>query len=124
MQCNVTGQVQAQVQLQLQLKVPWRDGTTHRVLSLREFMQWPAAQASMRRVLLPGLQGEARASDWFPPTNHGGRMSPNGREETFDLPPDCRHPVSPISASRDRSAARYIPGKLPVSQVTTAHVDR
>ena len=38
-------------------------------------------------------------------------MTPMGREEHLGLPPGYRHPILPISALRDRSAARCVPGK-------------
>ncbi len=36
-QCNAAGQVELKLKLKLKLKTPWRDGTTHQVMSPLEF---------------------------------------------------------------------------------------
>jgi hypothetical protein len=56
MQTNGAGQVA------LKLKTPWRDGTTHLVLSPMEFMQ-------QSTLFAPGCN--ARASDCFKAINSG-----------------------------------------------------
>jgi hypothetical protein len=46
-------QLDAAGQVELKLKAPWRDGTTHLVMSPLEFMQRPAAQVTRPRQLQP-----------------------------------------------------------------------
>jgi hypothetical protein len=46
-QCNAAGQVV------LKLKTPWRDGTTHLVMSPLEFMQRLAAPLPRKRAAIP-----------------------------------------------------------------------
>lgn len=46
-QCNAAGQVV------LKLKTPWRDGTTHLVMSPLEFMQRLAAPLPRKRAVIP-----------------------------------------------------------------------
>jgi len=54
-QCNAAGQVE------LKLKTPWRDGTTHWVMSPMEFMRRLAALVPRPRLNLIRFQGEWRA---------------------------------------------------------------
>ena len=53
-------QLNAAGQVQLKLKTPWRDGTTHLVMSPLEFMQRLAAQATEGR--LSGTCAQAQAA--------------------------------------------------------------
>jgi len=46
-------QLDAAGQVELKLKAPWRDGTTHLVMSPLEFMQRLAAQVTRPRQLQP-----------------------------------------------------------------------
>jgi hypothetical protein len=98
------------------LKNPWRDGTT------------PPGEVAAGVHAAAGCAGAtpaaAPATESFKAVNSGGPMPGLGREETLDPQPDSRHPVSPMSASSDRPATRYVPGKAPVQQATTALVDR
>jgi hypothetical protein len=50
-------QLDAAGQFQLNLKTPWRDGTTHLVMSPLEFMQRPAALAPRPRLHLIRFHG-------------------------------------------------------------------
>lgn len=57
-------QINNAVQVDLKLKTPWRDGTTHLVMSPQEFMQRLAAlvpQPRMRRTSRPDC-GRSRAT--------------------------------------------------------------
>ena len=58
----------------------------------------------MTGCVVPSLHGG------FEAMRSGMWLSRQGREETIDLPPDCRHPVLPTSASRDRPVAHYVIG--------------
>jgi hypothetical protein len=53
-QCNAAGQVV------LKLKPPWRDGTTHLVMSPLEFMQPPAALSPESALRLRFRSSECR----------------------------------------------------------------
>ena len=74
-QCNATRQ------LGLKFKTPWRDGTTHLVMSPLEFVQLLAAPvpATLSR------SREARASDCFVATDSGRRMSLMGRKQQVKI---------------------------------------
>jgi len=50
-------QLNAAGQVQLELKTPWRDGTTHLVMSSLEFMQWLAALVPRPRLHLIRFHG-------------------------------------------------------------------
>jgi hypothetical protein len=69
-QCNAARQVV------LKLKTPWRDGTTHLVISPLEFMQRLALP--FKRPCLPAFQGH-RAIGRFAPADSAQRMSGAGR---------------------------------------------
>lgn len=75
-------QCSAVVHVELKLRSPWRDGTTHPVMTL-EFIQEGGPQVPIRRGLPLILARDVRASDWYLPTNSDHRMSQKGREATI-----------------------------------------
>jgi hypothetical protein len=52
-------------QVELKLKTPWRDGTTHLVMSPLEFMQRLAALVPCPPVLPYGLEWDSRLRECF-----------------------------------------------------------
>ena len=73
-QCNAAEQVV------LKLKTPWRDGTTHLVMSPLGFMQWLAAMAPIVGGQPQRSSQGARSGDCFVATNSGQRVSLKGRQ--------------------------------------------
>ena len=66
---NERVQTNAAGQVVVTLKTPWRDGTTHLMMSPLEFMQRLAALLPRRTILPNGLQRHSSLSDWFTAKN-------------------------------------------------------
>jgi hypothetical protein len=91
-QCNAAGQVV------LKLKTPWRDGTTHPVVSALKFMQRPAALVQRPRLALPSAHFSPLKDSFRAPSRE--TCGTTGRERLIaDFESGCSTRVSPWPAS-------------------------
>jgi hypothetical protein len=99
-QLNEAGQVE------LKLETPWRDGTTHRVMSPLEFMQRPAARVPRPRLHLIGFHCV---------------VAPNAKLRALVVNPEIKPEPAPGEASRRAEPARTMaqppdPGRIEAIQ--------
>jgi len=91
-------QLDAAGQVQLELGTPWRDGTTHLVMSPLEFMQRLAALVARPRLHLIRFHGVLATED------HRGHPAATGDREDPDAPGPG--PAAPAQGPGARGAAR------------------
>ena len=90
-QCNAAGQVE------LKLKTPWRDGTTHQVMSPLEFMQRLAALVPRPRLHLIRFHGV---------------LAPNAKLRAKVVPGGPDEPAQKVPSPEDNEAAHGRPMRL------------
>jgi Putative transposase len=90
-------QMNASGQVELKLKTPWRDGTTHQVMSPLEFMQRLAALVPRPRLHLIRFHGV---------------LAPNAKLRAKVVPRPCEEPAQGAPSPEDGEAAQGRPMRL------------
>ena len=104
-------------QVELQLKTPWRDGTTHLVMSPLEFMQRLAARVPRPRLHLIrfGVRiTSLREVSGLPLRDHGG-LAPNARRRPLVVPQEpaqTEQSTGPTAAACAIETAQARPGRI------------
>jgi len=100
-------QLNAAGQVELKLKTPWRDGTTHLVMSALEFMQRLAARVPRPRLHLIRLHGV---------------LAPNAKLRSRVVPQGPAQPQEPNEAATECEAQTVHARPSRISWGTAAHV--
>jgi hypothetical protein len=97
-------QLNAAGQVELKLKTPWRDGTTHRVMSPLEFMQRLAALVPRPRLHLIrfGVRVTSLREVSGPPLREHGVLAPNAKLRPLVVP---QGPPAQAQATTEAAAA-------------------